>query len=72
MSIFRPQLPPKAGYVEVLDEDGITHIYAPTAETLRKIEEAAAFQVIQNDMDDMLVDYEYRITLLELGLEVTL
>lgn len=30
--IMRPQLPPKAGYVEVIDENG-NHIYKPTPET---------------------------------------
>ena len=32
MAIQNPILPPKAGYVEVVDEDG-NHVYKPTAET---------------------------------------
>lgn len=36
--ITRPQLPPKAGYVERIDAEG-NHYYAPTAETLEKLAE---------------------------------
>lgn len=32
MPITKPQLPPKAGYVEVVDENG-NHVYKATAET---------------------------------------
>ena len=32
MPITKPQLPPKAGYVEVIDEDG-NHVYKATTET---------------------------------------
>lgn len=38
MAITRPLLPPKAGYVEVIDSDG-NHVYKPTAETLAKLEQ---------------------------------
>lgn len=30
--IFKPLLPPRAGYVEVVDEAG-NHVYKPTSET---------------------------------------
>lgn len=32
--IVKPQLPPKAGYVEKVDADG-NHYYAPTEETVK-------------------------------------
>lgn len=32
MPISKPTLPPKAGYVEVIDSDG-NHVYRPTSET---------------------------------------
>lgn len=35
MKITRPELPPKAGYVEIIDENG-NHVYKPTAETRAK------------------------------------
>lgn len=37
-AIKNPVLPPKAGYVEDIDETG-RHVYKPTAETLRLQEE---------------------------------
>lgn len=37
MPITKPLLPPKAGYVEIIDEYG-NHVYAPTPETLRRLE----------------------------------
>lgn len=40
MPITKPVLPPKAGYVEVVDENG-NHIYKPTAETLAKEKQKA-------------------------------
>lgn len=38
MTITTPLLPPKAGYVEVINENG-EHVYEPTPETLRAQEE---------------------------------
>lgn len=64
--IHRPVLPPKNGYVEVIDENG-NHIYKPTPETQEKQRESEYKAAIQQDMDAMIVDYEYRLTLLELG-----
>lgn len=45
MLITRPELPPRAGYVEQVNELG-EHYYAPTAETLQKQKEEA--ERIQN------------------------
>ena len=42
--IVKPQLPPKAGYVEKVDADG-NHYYAPTEETVKA--EAAALEMEQ-------------------------
>ena len=36
MAITKPMLPPKAGYVEVVDENG-NHVYKPTPETERQL-----------------------------------
>lgn len=64
--IHRPILSPKAGYVEVLDNQG-NHVYKPTLETEIQLKREADKAIIQQDMDAMMVDYEYRLTLLELG-----
>lgn len=66
MPITKPILPPKAGYVEVVDANG-NHVYKPTAETEEKLREKEKEFSFQSDMDAMTVDHEYRITLLELG-----
>lgn len=60
--VTKPELPPKRGYVEVIDEGG-NHVYKPTKETLKELEN----QTAQNDTDTLIVDHEYRLTLLELG-----
>lgn len=52
---FKPVLMPKRGYVEGLDENG-NHVYIPGPEVQ-----------MQSDTDALLLDYEYRITMLELG-----
>lgn len=65
--ITRPLLPPKSGYVEVVDENG-NHIYQPTLETQLKLDEKAEQLQLQDDIDALLIDYEYRIVMLELGL----
>lgn len=66
-TITKPLLPPKAGYVEVIDENG-EHVYQPTPETALKLEQEEKQLQLQDDIDSMLVNYEYRIVLLELGL----
>lgn len=65
--INKPILPPKAGYVERVNAEGV-HYYEPTAETLAKLQREEAEAQIQADMDGLLVDYEFRLTMLELGL----
>lgn len=37
MPIIKPLLPPKAGYVEIIDENG-DHVYIPTPETIKRLE----------------------------------
>ena len=66
MPITKPILPPKAGYVEVVDADG-NHVYKPTAETEEKLRAKEQESSFQSDIDAMTVDHEYRLTLLELG-----
>ena len=55
--VFNPTLPPKAGYVEVIDENG-KHVYKPTRETeerLRKEEYAIRTQQsVQTSVNQML------------------
>lgn len=57
--ITKPTLPPKAGYVEVI-EDG-KHVYKPTPELQER-----EMQTV--DTDEAVIDLDYRLTLLELGL----
>lgn len=64
--IKNPTLPPRKGYVEVIDENG-NHMYKPTLETAAVLEQEAAEKAAQGDTDALLVDHEYRLTLLELG-----
>lgn len=53
MTIFRPELPPKAGYVEVIDENG-KHVYKPTAETAARLQKEKAAANLQTSVDCML------------------
>lgn len=64
--ITKPLLPPKAGYVEVIDGNG-NHVYKPTVETLEARRREVAERAVQEDVDVMTVDHEYRLTLVELG-----
>ena len=64
MAISRPILPPKKGYVEV-EVDGkrvYKKIETEQDQRMKAIEE------VQNDTDYLMVDHEYRLTLLELGI----
>ncbi len=63
MPIIKPTLPPRAGYVEAIDADG-NHYYKPTAATLEK---QSGMDSMQDAIDTMLIDFEYRLILLELG-----
>lgn len=47
MAISTPQLPAKAGYVEIVDEQG-NHVYMPTQETIDKQAQQAQ---IENQAD---------------------
>ena len=51
--ITRPLLPPKAGYVEVIDENG-NHVYKPTPETERRLKQEAEGQALQTSVNQML------------------
>lgn len=51
--IFRPILPPKDGYVEVLDENG-EHVYEPTPETLEKIKMENEMKELKDAMYSLL------------------
>ena len=51
MIITRPQLPAKAGYVEIVDEVG-NHVYAPTQETLEKQAQQALIDDLQAKLDE--------------------
>ncbi len=70
-AITKPQLPPKKGYVEIINKNG-KHVYKATADggtekRLRILEENNSYK--EDDMAAMLVDLEYRTTLLELNAE---
>ena len=51
MTITRPQLPAKAGYVEIIDENG-NHVYAPTQETIDKQAQQALIDELQTKLDE--------------------
>ena len=52
-SITRPLLPPKAGYVEAIDENG-NHVYKPTPETEAKLQQEADLGHVQSVVTSML------------------
>ena len=51
MIITKPQLPAKAGYVEIIDENG-NHVYAPTKETIDKQAQQALIDELQAKLDE--------------------
>ena len=51
MIITRPQLPAKAGYVEIVDEVG-NHVYVPTQETIDKQAQQALIDELQAKLDE--------------------
>ena len=59
--ITKPQLPPKAGYVEV-EIDGVRQY--------KKLPELEQAEVKEGDIVELLVDLAYRTTLLELGVSI--
>lgn len=51
MTITRPQLPAKAGYIEIVDEIG-NHVYKPTQETIDKQAQQALIDELQTKLDE--------------------
>ena len=49
--INRPQLPAKAGYVEIVDTTG-NHVYAPTQEMIDKQAQQALMDELQTKLDE--------------------
>ena len=49
--INQPILPAKAGYVEIVDENG-NHVYAPTQETIDKQTQQALIDDLQAKLDE--------------------
>ena len=49
--INQPTLPAKAGYVEIIDENG-NHVYAPTQETIEKQAQQALIDELQTKLDE--------------------
>ena len=50
MALSTPTLPAKAGYVEIIDENG-NHVYAPTQETIEKQAQQALIDELQAKLD---------------------
>ena len=63
--ITKPMLPPKSGYVEVEVDGKRTY---RNVETGVLIEDEVATPTEADDTAYMLIDHEYRLTLLELGI----
>ena len=51
MELSTPTLPAKAGYVEIVDEQG-NHVYAPTQETIEKQKQQALIDELQAKLDE--------------------
>ena len=49
--IITPTLPAKAGYVEIIDENG-NHVYVPTQETIDKQAQQALIDELQAKLDE--------------------
>lgn len=62
--ITKPQLPPKAGYVEV-EVDGVRTYKNVVTGIL--IDNEVETPDLQADMAELLIDLIYRVTILELG-----
>ena len=60
-----PNLP--YGDIEVEDIDGVPTVTSWTPREMPEVPEAEAEPTAQEDTEAMLVDHEYRLTLLELG-----
>ena len=55
--IITPTLPAKAGYVEIVDENG-NHVYAPTQETIDKQKMSSDIITNKNDADEQLLNIQ--------------
>ena len=51
MELSTPTLPAKAGYVEIIDENG-NHVYAPTQETIDKQAQQTLIDELQTKLDE--------------------
>ena len=51
MELSTPTLPAKAGYVEIIDENG-NHVYAPTQETITKQTQQTLIDELQTKLDE--------------------
>ena len=51
MELSTPTLPAKAGYVEIIDENG-NHVYTPTQETIDKQAQQALIDELQAKLDE--------------------
>ena len=51
MTLSTPQLPAKAGYVEIVDEIG-NHVYVPTQETIDKQAQQSLIDELQAKLDE--------------------
>ena len=51
MLVTRPQLPAKAGYIEIIDEND-NHVYTPTQETIDKQAQQALIDELQAKLDE--------------------
>lgn len=49
--IITPQLPARAGYVEIVDEYG-NHVYAPTQDTIDKQAQQALIDELQTKLNE--------------------
>lgn len=49
--VITPQLPARAGYVEIETSDG-NHVYAPTQETIDKQAQQALIDELQTKLDE--------------------
>ena len=65
--ITKPQLPPKAGYVEV-EVDGVRTYKNVVTGIL--IDNEVETPDLQADMAELLIDLIYRVTILELGVSL--
>ena len=60
MALSTPTLPAKAGYVEIIDENG-NHVYTPTQETIDR-------ERIEKDLSDSKTSADTQLTDLQMAL----